>query len=350
MPKKKTILIATLNWGLGHTTRCIPVINALLLNNFNVIIASDGASLVLLKKEFPNVSSVELPSYNISYPKNKKLYKFHFLVKTPHFIKVMKQEKNIVSKLVVKNQIDGIISDNRFGVFHEKIPSVYITHQLTVLSGSTTFLSSFMHQKIISKFKECWVPDMDTSNNLSGKLSDSTSLKIPIKYIGLLSRMKKEKLVLKYNILLLLSGPEPQRGIFEEMLLHLFKKEKRSVLLVRGVVEKEVVYTQKNNITIVNYLKTKTLEKAINQSKIIISRSGYTTIMDLAMMQKKAFFIPTPGQFEQEYLAKRMQKLKIAPTCSQEKFTLSKLKKIERYTGFVNTCTSPNLEELFALF
>jgi len=83
----------------------------------------------------------------------------------------------------------------------------------------------------------------------------------------------------------------------------------------------------------------------------VISRSGYTTIMDLAVLEKKAYFIPTPGQNEQEYLAKRLTKLGIVPSCKQADFKLEKLGDIEKYTGLKNLDASAvNYTKLFALF
>lgn len=350
MPKKKTILIAPLHWGLGHATRCIPIIKGLLENNYNVIIASDGNALQLLRKEFPEIENIELPSYNIEYPKNGNFLKWKILLKLPQIKKAISSEKEIVKQLVSEGRIQGIISDNRFGVRSSKIPSVYITHQLKVLSGSSTFLSSKIHQETIQKFDECWVPDVEESPNLSGKLGHVKTTDLNLKYIGVLSRMKKVELPIKYKYFLLLSGPEPQRNLMEELLLEEFKNYKHPILLVRGVVEKKQKICQKGNITIYNFMKSTELEKAINESEMVIARSGYTTLMDLSVLEKKVFFIPTPGQFEQEYLAKRMSNLNLAPFCSQKEFSLEKLNEIEHFSGLKTLKTTRDFKKLFRLF
>ena len=350
MPKKKTILVASLHWGLGHATRCIPVINALLKNDFKVLIASDGIALQLLRKEFPNLESLELPSYHIKYPKNGSFLKWKILLNFPQIKKAIASEKKIVEQLVSDGKIQGIISDNRFGVRSSRIPSVYITHQLKVLSGNSTFFSSKVHQNIIRKFDECWVPDFEETPNLSGELGHLKTTDLNLKYIGVLSRMKKNELSIKYDYLLLLSGPEPQRSLFEKKLLAEFKNSNQTILLVRGVVEKEQIKSQKGNITIYNFMKSAELEKAINESEIVIARSGYTTLMDLSVLEKKAFFIPTPGQFEQEYLAKRMSDLNLAPFCNQNNFSLEKLKEIENYSGLKFLNNKRNFKNLFRLF
>ena len=350
MLKKKTILVAPLYWGLGHATRCIPIINALIERNYKVLLASDGAALQLLQKEFPTLEFIELPSYHISYPKKGSHFKWNMLLKLPKILKAISSEKQIIENLVVNGKIDGIICDNRFGVRSSKIPSVYITHQLNVLTGNTSYFSSKIHQNIINKFDECWVPDVDGSNNLSGKLGHISSQSLKIKYIGLLSRMKKIEVPIKYDVLLLLSGPEPQRTFLEEKLIALFKGKKLAVLLIQGCVKGEQKTEQLDNITIYNYMLSNDLKMAINESEMVVSRSGYTTIMDLVTLGKKAFFIPTPGQFEQEYLAKRLSDLKTAPYCLQEEFTIDKLKQVDLYKGFKINNLNINYNDLFCLF
>ena len=350
LQQKKTLLVAPLNWGLGHATRCIPVIQAALDFNYDVIIASDGAALHLLQKEFPKLVTIELPSYNITYPKKGKIFKWKMLLKLPSIRKVMDAEKLVVEKLVVAGTIDGIISDNRFGVRNKNVPSVFITHQLNVLSGSTSYFSSKAHQKLIKKFDECWVPDVSDEINLSGKLGHVQRTKLRLKYMGVLSRMQKETLTKKYDILGLISGPEPQRSILEAKLIAVFKGTNKKVLLVRGVVEDEQRQSKLDNITLVNFMPSKLLERAINESEIVVSRSGYTTIMDLAMMEKKAFFIPTPGQYEQNYLAKRLKLLGIAPYCSQEEFSIKNLEQVASYRGLQKFKDKNSFKDLFVLF
>ena len=353
MNERKTILVAPLHWGLGHATRCIPIIKALLKNKYNVLLASDGGALLLLRKEFPDLPYVELPSYNITYPKKGAFFKLKLLLKAPFVKRVIASEKKVVEKLVSENKIQGIISDNRWGVRNSKIPSVIITHQLNVLSGSTSFLSSKMHQTLLRKFDVCWVPDLEGSINLSGKLGHFKNLlSVPLKvtYIGLLSRMQKQSVTKEYDVLCLLSGPEPQRTALEEKLTSVFEHSNKKVMLVQGVIEEEKKETQKGAIKVVNFLTSLELENAINKSECVVSRSGYTTIMDLAAMEKKAFFIPTPGQFEQVYLAKRLKQTGFVPSCKQHKFEERKLDKIPFYKGLQDFNSTPNFERLFGFF
>ena len=166
----KNILVAPLNWGLGHATRCIPVIRELERYGYNPIIASDGIALSILQKEFPHLTSVALPSYEIEYAKDGADFKWKLIKNSPKMIQAIFEEKKLVKKLVKVHNLQGIISDNRLGVYSKKVPSVFITHQLNVLSGKTTWISSKLHQYFIGKFNECWVPDMKEKPNLTGKL------------------------------------------------------------------------------------------------------------------------------------------------------------------------------------
>lgn len=349
---KKRILVAPLNWGLGHATRCIPIVEALLENQFEPIIASDGAALDLLKKEFPSLVCLELPSYNIQYSKHGFLLKWQLLKSIPKLLKAIKDEKIMVENIIKTHHIKGIISDNRLGVYSSniKIPSVYITHQLCVLSGITTWISTKLHKRIIKKHHECWIPDFETNPNLSGNLGHIKNPEFKIKYIGSLSRFDKITTKSIYDIMVLLSGPEPQRTLLEEKVLHELKDYKGNTIVIQGLVENSQKISQRNNLTIYNFMQSTELEKAIQSSDIIISRSGYTTIMDLAKLKKKAFFIPTPGQNEQLYLAKRLEKLNIAPYCKQKDFSIKKLVELNDYKGFNIPENYMEFSDLFSLF
>lgn len=348
---KKRILVAPLNWGLGHATRCIPIINELIYQGFEPVIASDGDAIKLLQKEFPYLEHHKLPGYNIQYSTKELFFKWKLLLQTPKILTAIQKEKEATKSLIHTHNISGIISDNRWGVRHQKIPSVFITHQLKVLSGSTTFFSSKIQQRLISKFTECWVPDFQGLPNLSGDMGHIKLPPFPIKYIGPLSRFSENSLPIKYQYIMVLSGPEPQRGILENKLLQEFKNYPFPVALVRGVLEKKCASSSIGNITIYNFLFGKKFDEVLNSSEVIISRSGYTSIMDIAKLKKKAFLIPTPGQPEQEYLAKNLAENNLVSSCSQREFSLQKLEALENTKGLsFNFLNSSNLIAAFALF
>ena len=348
--KNKKIIVAPLNWGLGHATRCIPIINGLLENGFEPILASDGVALELLKKEFPKLISFELPSYSIQYAEKGKNFKWRMIVQLPKIIATIRKERSKINKILNAYNFDGIISDNRFGVYSKDVPCVFITHQLNVLTGNSTWLTSRLHKTIIEKFNECWVPDVEKGQNLSGKLGHSTELFQNVKYIGALSRFEKKVLIIKYDLMVLLSGPEPQRSILEKKIISELENYPKKVIFIKGIVEKNQTKEEKNNVTFYNFMTSQELETALNESKYVLCRSGYTSIMDLAKLNKKAFFIPTPGQFEQEYLAKKFEEEKTIPMCKQDEFTIENLNKIDSYHGFKNSSPNTNWKELFDLF
>ncbi|AVR45242.1 glycosyltransferase [Christiangramia fulva] len=347
----KRILVAPLNWGLGHAARCIPIIKGLEENGFEPILASDGAALLLLQKEFPHLLSIELPSYDIRYSTNGAYLKWKLLMESPRLLRTVNKEKGLTEKIVHNYAIKGIISDNRFGVRSEKLKkNVYITHQLNVLSGNTTFLSSTFHQSYIKKFEQCWIPDNESEPNLSCILGHTPTRLNNLKYIGPISRFEKLEIPKIYDYLVLLSGPEPQRSILENILLKNFQNTEKKILFVRGVMNKDRIEVKNSNLIIKDHLYGKALEEAMNCSETMISRSGYSSIMDLAKLQKKAFFIPTPGQEEQEYLAQRFEDLGMAPFCRQKDFEISQLKKMKDYRGLGNFGQGSCFRDLFTFF
>lgn len=349
---KKRILVAPLNWGIGHATRCIPIIHALLKHGFEPVLASDGAALLLLKKEFPKLTALSLASYKIRYSKSAAGLKWALLKQVPNILRAIKKDREQLKTILKTHNISGVISDNRFGLSTKEVPCAFITHQLRVLSGSSTRLSSKLHQYYIKKFDACWVPDYEQTPGLSGIMGhlDSDKTGLNIKYIGPLSRLKPSPQKNKYDIMVLLSGPEPQRSILEKKLFLELKDHKGSILFVKGQIASEQLISKKGPFTIYNFMQTQELEAALNTSEIVISRSGYTTIMDLAVLQKKAFFIPTPGQFEQEYLAKCLIETKCIPSCKQADFSAEKLKEIAAYSGFDRSVPATDFKSLFGLF
>ncbi|MFV8345193.1 glycosyltransferase [Flavobacterium sp. ZB4P13] len=346
----KTILIAPLNWGLGHATRCIPIIRALQDNNYIPIIASDGIALELLRKEFPNIQTLELPSYQIEYAKNGANFKWKLIKNGPKMVRAILEEKKIIQNWIEKYAIDGIISDNRLGVFSKNVPSVFITHQLNVMTGNTTWITSKIHQYIIKKYTECWVPDLAGTPNLTGKLGHIDNPNLKAKYIGPLSRLQKKLLPKKYDLLVILSGPEPQRGMLEKHLKKEILKYNGNVIFIEGNIEKEQKTTVVGTITYYNFMNSTELEQAFNESEMVLCRSGYTTIMDLVQLRKKSFFIPTPGQYEQEYLAKKLKKEGLVPYATQDDFRMENIQEIEEYKGLPRLDTTLDWKTVFQVF
>ena len=308
MEKKKTILVAPLNWGLGHATRCIPLIRELLKQNANVLIGADGMALDYLKREFPSLDSIIIPDLKVRYPKSGG-YLLYFALRIPRLFNHVKKEHQSLRKIIRDYKIDGIISDNRYGLYHASKPSVLITHQLFIETPSFKKTVHSIVKKLVSKFNECWVPDIESSDNLSGRLSHAGNIPSTVKFIGPLSRFNEQNKQMQPErvALAILSGPEPFRTALEEILIDKLKELKCKALLVRGVVSENNEETKVTaDLTVVGYLSSNNLLKEVEKSEFVIARSGYSSIMDLAALQQKALLIPTPGQTEQEYLAQHL--------------------------------------------
>lgn len=349
------ILIAPLDWGLGHATRCIPIIKQLIADNCTVLIAASGKGKALLEAEFPTLKFLHLAGYNIEYAASGWGLLPKIVAQIPKLLSAIKHEQEWLKKIVEEEKIDAVISDNRYGLHHPGIRCVFITHQL-LIKAPVKIAENFLQKinyKYINWFEECWVPDVAGENNLAGMLSHPALLpKIPVHYIGTLSRFtSNENNTQGDYLLVILSGPEPQRTLLENSLLQELKDYVDEVVLVRGLPQiKETLYVAKN-VTVFNHLPSAELEEKIKGASMVISRSGYSTIMDLAMLKKKSILIPTPGQTEQEYLAKHLMKKNFALCMSQKKFRLKQaLELAQSFNYNLSTATETNLKSVIQTF
>jgi hypothetical protein len=338
-----SVLVAPLDWGLGHATRCIPIIKELILHGVRVIIAANPAQKTLLKSEFPQIEFEEPPGYKIRYS-GGVLLKWALLFQIPSLLKQRKRENRWLDHILRQHQIDAIISDNRYGLFNKRCISVFITHQLQIKSGvgaSDTSLSntSFRNHMgrwadrqllkwnfaFIQKFSCCWIPDQDGILSAAGLLSHPPTLPtVPVKYIGILSRFDfSEKKIRQNRLLIILSGPEPQRTEFENILFSQLTHTTMSAVVLRGLPGTDLPAPYiREDIKIWNHLPSDALNELLNNSEYIIARSGYSTIMDLLTVKKNAILVPTPGQTEQEYLGKYMHEKKWMYSVAQKNFHL----------------------------
>jgi uncharacterized protein (TIGR00661 family) len=321
---KKRILVAPLDWGLGHATRCIPIIRELLNAGFEVFIAADGKIKILLLREFPYVSFVPLKGYDIKYSRTKAGLCVKIFFQIPAIIAAIRHEKRWLREIIREYQIDLVLSDNRYGLHHDYIPSIFITHQLRIQTPLFEPLLQRINYRFINRFRECWIPDDEVKPGLAGNLSHPLKKPaIPLKYLGPLSRFQyMEDVAEEKHLLILLSGPEPQRTILEIKLIEQLEQYTLPVFFVRGLPEEEQPMALGPNIKVINHLPAKELEEIILQSSLIVARCGYSTVMDILRLQKKSILIPTPGQTEQEYLAKHLTHSHLACCMPQKEFVL----------------------------
>lgn len=340
---RKTVLICPLDWGLGHATRCVPIIKELIADGARVIIAADNRPLAFLKKEFPDLEFVVFPGFNIVYPDSGSMV-LKMLFSIPKILKGIRKEHRLLSKIISDKNIDIVISDNRFGLWNNSVKTVFITHQLMVkCPKQLKFLEFFLHKqnkRIIKKYDECWFPDFDSLNNLSADLSHKNKKPGNAHFIGPLSRFigyapSESHNEMVFDLIAILSGPEPQRTIFENIITEqVLANPDIKAVIIQGktdCVQSKVIM---DNIEIYPHLDTEALFEKISKSRLVLCRSGYSSIMDLARTGKKAILVPTPGQTEQEYLAKYFMNKNIFYASAQKRFILhDALAKANSYTG-----------------
>lgn len=304
-PEQSVVAICPLNWGLGHASRCIPLIHLALKKGNEVIIASDGQALVWLKREFPQLKFYELPSYNVSYP-----YTSIVLNAVSNFYRITSAifaERKMMETIIRKEKIHFLLSDNRYGLQTVHCKTAFMCHQMHIYHPKKWLSKciNLVHQFFLKRSKSILIPDFEQEPGLAGLLSHQMPLSIRKRafYTGPLTNLKIETAPNPSGILILLSGPEPQRTLLEDKLIDLFENtgEVDKITLIRGT-EKPLLKTPAFR-KIIDLASSELVNQAINESKAIICRSGYSTIMDLHNYQGKILYIPTPGQTEQEYLS-----------------------------------------------
>lgn len=316
------ILLAPLNWGLGHATRCIPLIRQFLAEGNEVVLAGDGDSIMLLRKTFPDLRVVDLPSLELRYTHNAQQRGF-YLRAIPALIRFTLADHYYLRQLLAREHFDRVISDNRFGLFSREVHCTYITHQLyPILPKRLRIVQPIaraLHALIYRRYSEVWVPDYaDSTHNLAGDLAHGGAFDQYARYIGPLSRFSEyideegtkvcQANDHTYPVVAILSGLEPQRTYFEQALIADLKDAADRTLIVRGKIGVPATVTHIGNITLVPHMSDEQLMRFMHDAQKIMVRSGYSTIMDLAILGllDKAYFYPTPGQSEQEYLALRL--------------------------------------------
>ncbi|MBE0651673.1 MAG: glycosyltransferase [Bacteroidales bacterium] len=341
MSKQPTILVCPMDWGLGHATRVVPIIDRLLERNVRVILGADNKPLEFLRRRFPQCESVKIPGYKPLYQKKGSLA-LKVTADIPQMLIESRKAHALLEQIIDDMGIDAVISDNRYELWSDRIPTIFMTHQLKILTQGILSSVRPAIQKVLYSFivkhNEVWVPDFQGEPNLSGELSHVK--KLPLKmvlYIGPMSRFQSLREIPlskdKPDVLCIMSGPEPQRSILEDMFIEQAEKTDYKTTILSGRPGESSV-VKKGNVKIRSHSDDEEMVALIRSADLVISRSGYTTIMDLAALGKKAVFIPTPGQPEQEYLAKELKKKGLFYSVSQKDFSLEKaFQEVNKYSG-----------------
>ncbi len=323
-PKYRKFLISPLDWGLGHATRIIPIIHYLQQLECQIWIACSGPTEKVLKESFPDIPFLKLEGYGVKYPYDKRHFGWKILSQFPRIKSAVKAEHLWLAKNQAIYQWDVVISDNRYGLFHHQLESVIITHQVNIKTGMGNWADKivcWVNRYYIKKFDRCWIPDQRGSINLAGELSHGT---IPANaiYIGPLSRFTDSNKSDAGYLLILLSGPEPQRSLLEQIISAQLLGYDGPVKIIRGLPAENAKPENTAAIEWFNHLPATALQGMIEKAALVICRSGYSTVMDLVRVQKKAILIPTPGQAEQEYLAAYLMQQGIYLSVAQSAFDL----------------------------
>ncbi len=309
----KTILISALDWGFGHTTRCVALIHQLIKQNNQIIFAGNKLQTLFMIKEFPSITVKQIKGYNVTLSSQQSTY----LQIAKQFKKIkiaIKKEHQWVEDYVNKNKVDIIISDNRYGFRSSNVTSIFMGHQLNVYVPYFRQLVNKKLSQYINQFNYCWIVD-DESINLAGELSNPKYLSINYQYIGLLNRFTKREEEILYEYLIIISGAYPENERFLKEVEDYFSQKTALLVIISTIESKQPI----KNAKYIYQPTTKELNRLINQSKIIVSKMGYTTLMEMVSINKPCILIPTKGQYEQEYLGKTigLKKVKILPSVKQ---------------------------------
>lgn len=298
--QKERILVSPLNWGLGHVSRTIPIIEALLQNENEVIICCTNAQRELYFSFFPDSIYEDFPGYPFQF-KGKGNWSWDILRhlnKLKHFLN---EEQKLVQQLVHKHQATILLSDQRYGFKNKDTKNIIISHQPRLPISVWNVFAHVWNTRLLFDFDELWIPD-DQNHTFAGKLSHSNHKNTH--YLGPVSRFndftKYEEFQLEY--LAIISGPEPYASQFyKEVVAFLRRKKVPSAI----VIPSSVMIEDKLPSFIKKHIQPdkRTLELLLQKSNIIISRCGYSTLMDLHFTGHHALLVPTPGQMEQSYLA-----------------------------------------------
>lgn len=330
--QKHLILFAPLDWGWGHTTRCIPLMKYFQDLGCDILVACNSTQKNLIEREIYGVRFIPLEGYNIEYGRSGLGTKAKIFSQLNKILMKVNQERRWLKAFLDQEAVQLVISDNRYGFCDPRTTCIFITHQLQPRSGlgklADIALRSFLY-RYINRFSEVWVPDNATSS-LAGSLSAPAKLPgVPVNYIGPVSRItraeKKEADALQ--LLIVLSGPEPQRSLFESEILKQLKDQNiklHSCTLVRGVNAQEIIQQPVPAfLTVIDKADSGTLSQLISKAEIVLTRSGYTSLMEMVACGKKMILVPTPGQTEQEYLANYFSSKNYAVSYTQSQFSLS---------------------------
>jgi UDP:flavonoid glycosyltransferase YjiC (YdhE family) len=332
------VLFGIHNWGLGHATRDIVLIDEILRRGHSVDIISSGRAMKILKERYrKSCRYFDVPDLYPLYM-DKRFSNFKFAVHITNVIKSLKQARKISEKIIARGRYDKVISDCRMDVYDREDNSYLINHQIRFnLPFIFEDITEKLYAPVMRYYRYIIVPDSE-KNGLSGKLSHDLKYidKKRIRYIGILSFLKKQAVAQEIDYFISLSGPEFARKDLEKKMLSQVKGLRGKIVIAGGNPDSSVKKANKH-VTFYSYLNQAQQEEVMNAARFVIARGGYTTIMELVELEKKGvLLIPCPNQSEQEYLAELYEKKKWFHHVSQRKVNLVKdIETAKRFQGYV---------------
>ena len=326
--QKPLLLFSCLDWGFGHTTRSIPLMLEFQAQGCDLIVACNSTQKKILASELRDVRYVDLEGYDIIYGDSSGTTRFKIASQFRKILTRINMERHWLQHILHNhNNIAAVVSDNRYGLALSRVPCILITHQLFVRSGYGRLIDNLLQRYLftfVNRFSECWIPDHSSIHSLAGELSHPKYMpRVKVKYIGPVTRFTGCNSLDEFihDVVVILSGPEPQRTILENIVLRDIKNLRKKVVVVRGLPDTQTDEV-KTNAEIYNYLDASALNRIVCESRYVVCRPGYTSIMDMVKLKKKMIVVPTPGQGEQEYLAKHLSSKHLALAVSQINFSL----------------------------
>jgi hypothetical protein len=327
------VLVSPLDWGLGHASRIIPVISRYISCGYRVTIGGSGKSGALLRRTFPDLPFITIPSFKIYCAGNGIWLIFSIILQLPEMFFCTIREHQLLKNIVARHKINIVVSDNRYGLFNSSTYNIFITHQISPVLPFILQWAEFplylILSRLIHQFDECWIPDYMGESNLSGRLSHRYKLPRNARFIGILSRFAEGIPVNpdseKFDLVIVLSGPQPQLKKLTRLILFQVMQESLETLIITGLQDSIPPQMERPGLTVVTHLETEAFKNALVNATTIICRSGYSGIMDLVTLGKTAMLIPTPGQSEQQYLAKYLSEKGLFHYMKQSEFNLQKL-------------------------